>query len=126
MADPTPEPCPDDSCEEPVTNTDPPVRVTIRLYSVVNTVGVFQGDWPVSRPIPRGYTATVDVTPKDEFGHDTLGSSNVTFEFSDLSMVKVTGNHPFQRRLLVLKSGTLEVSATLDEIQSNTLVLTFE
>jgi hypothetical protein len=120
-ASPTPPPC-QSPCEVPVTNTNPPVRLTIRLYKVQDVNGTVIAGIPES--IPIGYTVTIDATPKDNSNKDTLGSGTVGFTFSDESLVKVTSNHGFQKKLKVMGAGELAVQASLDGIDSNVLVIT--
>jgi len=120
QAPPVPPPC--QGCEPPVTNTNPPVRLTIRLYKVQDLNGTLVEGIPPS--IPVGYTVTVDATPKDKDNRDTLGSGTVDFTFSDLSLVEVRSNHGFQKKLTVLGAGLIEVQASLDGIDSNVLVIT--
>ena len=117
---PTPPPC--NGCEPPVTNTNPPVRLTIRVYKVQDVDGQIVPGIPPS--IPLGYTVTVDATPKDAANKDTLGSGTVEFTFSPATLVDVGSNHGFQKKLKVLAPGLLEVRASLDGIDSNTLVIT--
>jgi hypothetical protein len=74
--------------------------------------------------IPLGYTVTIDATPKDAGNKDTLGSGTVDFTYSDPTLVDVGSNHGFQKKLKVLGAGLLEVKASLDGIDSNTLVIT--
>jgi hypothetical protein len=118
--DPTPPPC--SGCEAPVTNTNPPVRLTIRVYKVQDLNGTLVAGIPPS--VPLGYTVTVDATPKDAGNRDTLGSGTVDFTYSDPELVEVRSNHGFQKKLTVLGAGLLEVRASLDGIDSNTLVIT--
>jgi hypothetical protein len=118
--DPTPPPC--NGCEAPVTNTNPPVRLTIRVYKVQDADGALVAGIPSS--IPLGYTVTIDATPKDAGNKDTLGSGTVDFSYSDPELVEVRSNHGFQKKLKVLGAGLIEVKASLDGIDSNTLVIT--
>lgn len=118
---PTLPPC--NGCEPPVTNTNPPVRLTIRVYKIQDLNGTVIAGIPPS--IPLGYTVTIDATPKDAGNRDTLGSGTVDFTFSDMSIIEVSSNHGFQKKLKVLGAGLLEVKASLDGIDSNTLVITF-
>ena len=119
---PTPPPPCTGSCEPPVTNTNPPVRLTIRVYKVEDLNGTVLAGIPES--IPLGYKVTIDATPKDKDNRDTLGSGTVDFSLSDPSLVKVGSNHGFQKKLTVLGEGTLEVSASIDGIDSNVLTIT--
>jgi hypothetical protein len=105
-----------------VTNTNPPVRLTIRVYKVQDLNGSMVAGIPPS--IPLGYTVTIDATPKDAGNRDTLGSGTVDFTYSDPALVEVGSNHGFQKKLKVLGAGLLEVKASLDGIDSNTLVIT--
>jgi hypothetical protein len=118
--DPTPPPC--NGCEPPVTNTNPPVRLTIRIYKVQDINGTLLAGIPPS--IPVGYTVTIDATPKDAGNRDTLGSGTVDFTYSDMGLIEVGSNHGFQKKLKILGEGLLEVRASLDGIDSNTLVIT--
>jgi hypothetical protein len=118
--DPTPPPC--NGCEAPVTNTNPPVRLTIRVYKVQDVNGSLVAGIPPS--IPLGYTVTIDATPKDAGNKDTLGSGTVDFTYSEPTLVDVGSNHGFQKKLKVLGAGLLEVKASLDGIDSNTLAIT--
>ena len=118
---PAPPPC--QNCEAPVTNTNPPVRLTIRIYKIQDLNGsIVQGVIPPS--IPVGYTITIDATPKDANNRDTLGSGTVDFTVSEPALVDIKSNHGFQKKLTVLGAGLIEVKASLDEIDSNTLVIT--
>jgi len=118
----TPSPSPCSGCEAPVTNTNPPVRLTIRVYKVQDRNGTVIAGIPSS--IPLGYTVTIDATPKDKDNRDTLGSGTVDFRFSDLALVDVRSNHGFQKKLTVLGAGEIEIQASLDGIDSNILVVT--
>jgi hypothetical protein len=119
---PTPPPCTQGLCEPPVTNTNPPVRLTIRVYKIQDLNGTPIDGIPAS--IPLGYKVTIDATPKDKDNRDTLGSGTVDFSFSDLNLVSVGSNHSFQKKLTVLAAGELSVQASLDGIDSNVLVIT--
>jgi hypothetical protein len=119
---PTPPPCTQGLCEPPVTNANPPIRLTIRIYKIQDLNGTVLAGIPDS--IPLGYTVTIDATPKDKDNRDTLGSGTVDFTFSDPSLVKVGSNHGFQKKLTVLGAGTLDVAASLDGIDSNVLTIT--
>jgi hypothetical protein len=119
---PSPAPPPCGSCEAPVTNTNPPIRLTIRVYKVEDLNGTVLAGIPDS--IPLGYKVTIDATPKDKDNRDTLGSGTVDFSFSDPSLVKIGSNHGFQKKLTVLGGGTIAVSASLDGIDSNVLTIT--
>jgi hypothetical protein len=116
-------PCPPGVCEDPVTNDTPAARVTVRLYKVANQHGEWQSGFTEDSQIPIGYQATIDVVAKDEQGKETLGQGQVEFQFSDERLVRVGGNHPYQRKLTVLKAGELQVTATLDGVKSSPLTL---
>lgn len=122
---PTPEPpCTVGLCEEPVTSTTPPVRLTLRLFTVENGTGKFWPNWDSSQPIPPDFFARVDVTGKDEHGYETNGSVEPEWHFSDDSLVKVSSNHTHQRRLKVLeKGGLLDIWATQQGVKSNVITL---
>ena len=123
MPSPSPTPCPPGVCEDPVTNDTPAARVTVRLYTVTNQDGELQHGFTADSPIPVGYQVTLDVVAKDEDEKETTGQGPVEFQFSNPSLVRVGGNHRYQRRLTVLKAGELKVTATLDAVESNPLTL---
>lgn len=120
---PTPAPCA--GCEAPVTNTNPPARLTIKVYKVTDRNEVLQ---PLTERdlIPVGFKVTVDATAKDHEERETNGVSGwVAFFVSDEDVVEVGGNHAFQRKLTARKAGTVDVWANLDGVRSNTLTLKF-
>jgi hypothetical protein len=120
---PAPPPPACQECEPPVTNTNPPVRLTIRIYKIQDLNGTLL-EGPIPPSIPLGYTVTIDATPKDVDNRDTLGSGTVEFTVSDPDLVKIKSNHGFQKKLTILGEGLIEVKASLDGIDSNTLVIT--
>ena len=123
-ASPTPEPCTQGLCEEPVTATTPPVRLTVRLFTVENGTGKFWPNWDINEPIPPDFFARVDVTGKDEHGYETNGIEEPVFHFSDDTLVKEGGDHSHQRRLKVLeKGGMLDVWVTQQGVTSNVITL---
>jgi hypothetical protein len=120
---PTPPPCTQGLCEAPVTNTNAPIRLTIRVYKVEDPDGKLVSGYTTEFPV--GYKVTIDATAKDEANDDTLGSADVSFGVSDDSLVRVGGNHNFQRKLTAVRPGDLRVWARLDGIDSNVLDLSF-
>jgi len=122
---PTPTPCAQETCEAPVENTAPPVRVTIRLYTLEDGSGTFIANPSPGEPIPQGYWARLDVTAKDKDGLETNGSSSVEFFFSNVRSIVVAGGHTNQRRVKAVEPVTVDCWAVLDGIHSNTLTLTF-
>ena len=118
-------PCPTDPCEEPVTNSNPAVRVTMRIYVVEDPGGGYVGNVNPGDDIPVGYTARLDVTSKDLDNRETVGQSDVQFFFSDLGLVRVSGNHTNQRRVQGLAVGSVDCWAVQDGITSNTITLHF-
>jgi hypothetical protein len=121
---PTPEPCTQGLCEEPTTSTTPPVRLTVKLFTVENGEGRFWSNWDPGQPIPPNYIARLDVTGKDEDGYETNGSEEPEWHVSDPSLVKVTSNHTHQRRLRVMdKGGMLDVWVTQQGVTSNVITL---
>lgn len=123
---PTPTPCTQGLCEEPVTNTNPPVRLTLRLYVVESPTGGFIPQPNPGTPIPVGYIARLDVTAKDVDNRETIGRSDVEFFYSNPSLVRIFGNHTHQRRLEALLPGQLDIWAMQDGVRSNVLTLTFQ
>jgi hypothetical protein len=124
VATPIPSPTPCD-CEAPVTNTNPPARLTLRLYSVENLNGAPKFHYDPSQGIPVGWVARLDVVGKDESGSETIGRGEIEFHLSEPQLVKVSGNHTHQRRLKVLEPGELTCWVTQDGVRSNDLVLLF-
>lgn len=119
---PTHTPCPD--CEAPVTNSNPAVRVSIRLYVVEDPGGGYISN-PSPDDIPVGWTARLDVTSKDLDNRETTGQGPVEFFFSDPKIVSVTGNHTNQRRVQGLARGPVDCWATQDGVRSNIVSLYF-
>jgi len=124
--EPTPTPCTQGLCEPPVENTAPPVRVTIRLYTLEDGAGNFIANPDPNVPIPRGYWARLDVTAKDEDNLETNGSGSVEFFFTNQRSIEVAGGHTNQRRVRALAPAVVECRAALDGVRSNTLTLTFK
>jgi hypothetical protein len=121
---PAPTPTPDCGlCEVPTTSTARPVRLTLKLFTVENGTGKFWANPDVKEPIPLDYFARIDFTGKDEFGAETNGSADAEWHFSDPELVNVSGNHSHQRRLKVLKAGTLDCWVTQEGATSNVLTL---
>jgi hypothetical protein len=120
---PAPNTCTQGLCEDPTTNTDKVVRLTIRVYAVTDKGGVLQGGFGDDSVFPLGYKVTIDATAKDSLNRDTLGTGDVKFFFDDPALVNIGGNHNYQRKLEVLQPGTLKVWASLDGISSNVLTL---
>src|SRR5438034_10378394 len=126
VATPTPAPTPTpEEGEPPVTNTNPAARLGMRIFVIENPDGSYTGNVDPKQPIPVGYTARLDVTAKDADNRETTGQSDVQFFFSDLGLVRVTGNHPNQRRVQGLAVGTVDCWAVQDGVQSNTITLKF-
>jgi hypothetical protein len=124
---PTPTPTPTPGVEPPVENTNPAVRVTIRLYAVEDGVGGFFPNWDPNEPIPARYWARVDVTSKDKSNLETNGNGVVEFFVSTPRLIEVTGGHTNQRRLKALtRPVTTDVWATQDGVTSNKLTLSFK
>jgi len=133
---PTPSPTPDPACEaglceDPTTNTAPPVRVILRFYQLFDQNGVWVLPTPdpikqiVKEPIPLGYSIRLDLTAKDADDKPTNGKSDVQFDISDPTMVDITISGDFQRKIKVLKPGKWEIFGKLDGVASNSLGFTF-
>jgi hypothetical protein len=129
--EPTPTPSPSpvddvcDECEEPVTNTNPPVRLTLRLYTVENGFGKFISNPDPHDPIPVGWYARIDVTGKDAEGKDTNGQRPPTFNWTNGFLVDVGGGHTHQRRIKVLGAGSSDFWVRQQGVESNRLTLHF-
>jgi hypothetical protein len=120
---PTPEAC--DECEEPVSNTNPPVKLTLRLYTVEDGFGKFIANPNPNEPIPVGWYARLDVTGKDEQGDETNGGRPPTWNWTNGSLIDVGGGHTHQRRLKVLKAGSADFWVRQQGVDSNRLSLHF-
>jgi hypothetical protein len=126
VATPTPAPTPTpDEGEPPVTNTNPAVRLTMRIFVIENPDGSYTGNVDPKQPIPVGHTARLDVTAKDVDNRETVGQSDVEFFFSDTGLARITGNHTNQRRVQGLAVGSLDCWAVQDGVRSNTITLKF-
>lgn len=123
---PTATPAPTPTPEPPVENTAPPVRVTIRLYTLEDGTGNFIANPDPNVPIPRGYWARLDVTAKDEDNLETNGKGSVEFFFTNQRSIEVVGGHTNQRRVRALAPAVVECRAALDGVRSNLLKLTFK
>ena len=121
---PAPSPTPEEG-EPPVTNTNPAVLLTMRIFVIKNPDGTYTGNVDPKQPIPVGYTARLDVTAKDIDNRETVGRSDVEFFFSDPGLARITGNHTNQRRVQGLGIGSLDCWAVQDGVTSNTITLTF-
>jgi hypothetical protein len=122
-ASPSPDVC--DGCEEPVTNTNPPVKLTLRLYTVEDGFGRFRPNPNPNDPIPVGWYARIDVTAKDERGDETNGQRPPTFNWTNGFLVDVGGGHTHQRRLKVLGTGHSDFWVRQQGVESNRLTLQF-
>jgi hypothetical protein len=133
---PTPSATPDPNCtlglcEDPVTNTAPPVRVILRFYQLFDENGLWVLPTPdpvkqvVKEPMPLGYTIRIDLTGKDIDDKPTNGKGNVDFDISDPTMVDIAISGDFQRKIKILKPGKWEIFGTLDGVASNSLGFTF-
>ena len=120
---PTPTPCP--ACEPNVTNTNPPVRLNLRLYAVEDPYGETKFSYDPDRGIPLDWVARLDVVGKDADGQETNGRDTIEFHFSAPKLVKVSGAHSHQRRLKALDTGELTCWAIQQGVRSNDLVLRF-
>jgi hypothetical protein len=122
---PTPSPAPPScsTCEAPVSNTNPVVRLTLRLYSVETPYGEPKFNFDPERGIPVEWIARLDVVGRDYNDDETNGQGDIEFHFSDPSLVKVSGGHTHQRRLRVLEPGELTCWVTQDGVRSNNLIL---
>ncbi len=124
---PTPTPAPDCDrglCEAPITNTNPPVRLTIRLYSAVDGRGKLVSNPPVNA-VPLSYRITLDAVAKDAAGYETNGGGKVNYDFSNPGALSLSGTHPFQVKVQASQTGEITAWAELDGVRSNDLNLIF-
>ena len=122
---PTPEPTPEG--EPPVTNTNPPVRITARLYLVEDASGR-RVDYETTKQgtpiIPLGYRFRVDIVAKDKKNKETSGTGHPAWTYDPEHLIDVeTFTNEFQPRLRASRRGEFNVYATLDKIQSNTITV---
>jgi hypothetical protein len=129
---PTPDPnCTQGLCEEPTTNTNPVVWAQLRLYQLFDEDNNWVQPTPnpvqqvVKEPIPVGYTIRLDVVGRDSNHKDSLGKQQIQFFYSDESMVQISIQSDFQRKLKVLKPGSFTVHAIFDGVGTNDLRFTF-
>jgi hypothetical protein len=120
---PSPSPC--TGCEAPTTNTEPAVRLTVRLYTVEDGLGNFVNHPDPDQPIPILWYARIDATAKDQRNKDTNGEGSVRFFFEPDDVIDVSGNHTHQRRVRGLQTSDVQVWATLDGVRSNVVTLKF-
>ena len=124
VPEPTPEPCTEGLCEEPTSNRNKAVRLTLRLYTVTDGVGN-RVNLTVDDDIPLGYILVIDATAKDAEGKETLGKNLIQWHFANASLAKIGGHHSHQRRVIPKSPGNMFVTATLDGATSNELWLRF-
>jgi len=122
---PTPEPTPEP--EPPVTNTNPPVRITARLYLVEDPSGR-PADYATTKEgtpiIPLGYRFRIDIVAKDRKNKETSGTGHPQWTFDPESLIDIeTFSNEFQPRLRASRRGEFNVYATLDNISSNTITV---
>jgi hypothetical protein len=121
---PTPEPCTGGLCEEPVSNRNKAVRLTLRLYTVTDGQGRLV-NLTVNDDIPVGHVLVIDATAKDADGKDTLGKNLISWHYTNEQLARVGGQHSHQRRIVVQAPGTMHMHARLDGVTSNELELSF-
>ncbi|HEY8150908.1 MAG TPA: hypothetical protein VIK51_18525 [Vicinamibacteria bacterium] len=125
---PTPAPTPTpDAGEPPVTNTNPPVRITARLYLVEDPSGR-PFDYAIAKDgtpiVPLGFRFRVDIVAKDKKNKETSGTGHPEWTFDPEHLIDIeTFSNEFQPRLRASRIGTFNVYATLDKIQSNTITV---
>jgi hypothetical protein len=122
---PTPTPCTQGLCEPPVENSAPPVRVTMRLYTIEDGSGEFITKPDPTQPIPVGFWARLDVTAKERTTWRPTATATSVF-FSNIRSIQVSGGHTNQRRVKAIEPVIVECWAVLDEVRSNTLTLEFK
>jgi hypothetical protein len=122
---PSPSPaCDRGLCEAPVTNTNPPVRLSIRVYSAVDGNGR-QVATPPANAIPLSYRVTLDAVAKDASGYETNGGGKVNYDFSNAGALSLSGTHPFQVKVQGTRAGEITAWAELVGVRSNDLSLVF-
>jgi hypothetical protein len=121
---PTPDVCTQGLCEEPVSNRNKAVRLTLRLYSVTDGQGN-RLNLTVDDDLPIGSILIIDATAKDADGQDTLGRNAIQWYFVNESLGHVGGQHSHQKRVIVKAPGNMFVTATVDGVTSNELSLRF-
>ena len=124
VPEPTPDTCTQGLCEEPTSNRNKAVRLTLRLYTVTDGQGN-RVDLTVDDDIPLGYILIIDATAKDENGKETLGRNAIQWYFVNESLAKVGGQHSHQKRVIPKAAGNMFVYAKVDGVTSNELQLRF-
>ena len=125
---PTSTPCPDGACS----NTNPVVRVQLRLYLLFdeNRMVVTPTPDPVRQvleePLPVGYTMRLDVTGRDAIGDETNGKGQIQWFYSGQDLVDTDARSPWQRDVTIVKPGQWSVYVNFDGIDSNSIAFTFQ
>ena len=141
-ATPTPPPCTQGLCEAPVTNTNPPSRIHVKVFLVFKPNGDVApcggedpaapgGPGPLTyygfAPIPVGYRVAIDATPFDRDGKPTNGKCNddpagcINWRQEDGSelIADYTQGHIFQPKFRVAGAGDFQIQAEMRDDQNN-------
>jgi hypothetical protein len=123
-ATPTPTPTPGPTpTPTPAPGGNPVVRLTAKVLGVVCNNEAVPGSENMTR-IPVGCRVRLDLNAKDADNKPTDPKGEPEWEFRPEELVEVTPD-PFCPLLKVKEEGTLHVSASVDGVDSNDLVLTF-
>ena len=138
---PTPIPCTQGLCETPVTNTNSPARIHVKVFLVFKPDGEIapcSGEDPAApggpapftvygfAPIPVGYRVVLDATPFDRFDKPTNGKctadpvSCINWRQEDGSdrIVDYSQGHIFQPKFRVAAAGDFQIQAEMRDDQN--------
>ena len=128
---PTPTPCPDGACS----NSNAPVRVTLKLYLMWDPAGKLIEPTPepfqqvLREPVPVGSKIRFDVVGKDANEKETNGQKNITYVYSEgRNLVEDIGirEEGFQKDVRVVEPGRFSVYVVFDGVASNSILFTFK
>jgi hypothetical protein len=126
-AQPGPQPTPAPGAPPPVdepdgdgpdipNNTNPVAKLTAKVY-FVECFGKLV-DYP---PAPVGCRIHMDVTPTDSSNKHTQAKGTPRWTFTNMSIVSLSGNSPYNPVLDAKAPGNLDAWAEVDGIRSNTV-----
>jgi hypothetical protein len=96
-------------------NTNPVAKLTAKVY-FVECYGQI-----VPEPAPVGCRIHMDVTPTDASNHHTQAQGTPRWTYTNMSIISVSGNSPYNPVLDAKAAGDLDAWAEVDGIRSNTV-----
>jgi hypothetical protein len=127
---PTPTPCPDGACS----NSNAPVRVTLKLYLMWDPAGKLIEPTPdpvrqvLEQPVRVGSKIRFDVVGKDANEKETNGQKNITYIYGEgRNLVEDIGlrEDGFQKDVKVAAPGQFSIYVVFDGVASNSITFTF-